>query len=99
MLWLPESPRHLIVTDRLEEGMAILRKLHFDGTNDEWIQTEFAEIKMTIDAERDTTVPGWLIMFQVPQWRKRLMLGTLVQVFTQVSKSGFNIPPKVSPSS
>ncbi|KAF7559959.1 hypothetical protein G7046_g4204 [Stylonectria norvegica] len=89
MLWLPESPRHLIATDRLDEGMKVLRKLHFDGTNDEWCQTEFNEIKMTIDAEKDATVSGWLIMFKVPQWRKRLALGTLVQVFTQFT--GINV--------
>lgn len=89
MLWLPESPRHLIATDRLEEGMRILRTLHFDGTNEDWIQAEFQEIKMTIDAEKAATAPGWLIMFRVPQWRKRLALGTFVQVFTQFT--GINV--------
>lgn len=86
MLWLPESPRHLIATDRLDEGLATLRKLHADGTNDEWIENEFREIKQTLDAERTLTAPGWLVMFKVPQWRHRLMLGTLVQVFTQVRR-------------
>lgn len=33
MFFLPESPRHLIATDRDEEGLRILRKLHYDGTN------------------------------------------------------------------
>ncbi|KAF4346013.1 hypothetical protein FBEOM_35 [Fusarium beomiforme] len=83
MLWLPETPRHLIATDQLEDGMKTLRKLHFDGSNEEWIKSEFNEIKLTIDAEKAATAPGWMIMFRVPQWRKRLMLGTLVQVFTQ----------------
>ncbi|OAQ60697.1 MFS sugar transporter [Pochonia chlamydosporia 170] len=89
MLWLPESPRHLIATDRLEDAMRILRKLHFDGSNNDWIQAEFAEIKMTIDTEKAVTAPGWLIMFRIPQWRRRLMLGTLVQVFTQFT--GINV--------
>lgn len=89
MMWLPESPRHLIATDRLEDAMSILRKLHFDGKNDDWIRAEFAEIKMTIDTEKATTAPGWLIMFKIPQWRRRLMLGTLVQVFTQFT--GINV--------
>lgn len=83
MLWLPETPRHLIATDRLDDGMRTLRKLHFDGSNDGWIKSEFNEIKLTLDAEKAATAPGWMIMFKVPQWRKRLMLGTLVQVFTQ----------------
>jgi MFS family permease len=83
MLWLPETPRHLIATDQQDAGMKTLRKLHFDGSNEEWIKAEFNEIKLTIDAEKAATAPGWLVMFKVPQWRKRLMLGTLVQVFTQ----------------
>jgi hypothetical protein len=83
MIWLPETPRHLIASDRLEEGMKILRKLHYDGHNDDWVKAEFQEIKMTIDAEKAATAPGWLVMFKVPQWRNRLALGTLVQVFTQ----------------
>lgn len=89
MFWLPETPRHLIAIDKLEEAEKILHKLHFDGTNEEWIKQEFKEIKMTINAEKAATAPGWLIMFKVPQWRKRLALGTLVQVFTQFT--GINV--------
>lgn len=89
MFWFPESPRHLIATDRLEEGKVVLHKLHHDGSNDAWIQNEFNEIKMTIDAEKSLTVPGWSIMFKVPQWRRRLLLATLVQVFTQFT--GINV--------
>lgn len=89
MLWFPESPRHLIATDRLDEAMDILMKLHGDGTNEDWVRTEFNEIKLTIDAEKEATAPGWAIMFKVPQWRHRLMLGTLVQVFTQFT--GINV--------
>lgn len=89
MFWFPESPRHLIATDRLEEGKAVLHKLHYDGSNEEWVHHEFNEIKTTIDAERSLTVPGWTIMFKVPQWRRRLILATLVQVFTQFT--GINV--------
>ncbi|OBS23730.1 hypothetical protein FPOA_04278 [Fusarium poae] len=69
MLWLPETPRHLIATD----------------------QSEFNEIKLTIDAEKAATAPGWMIMFKVPQWRKRLMLGTLVQLKLLTSVLGINV--------
>ncbi|KAH8879085.1 general substrate transporter [Thozetella sp. PMI_491] len=89
MIWLPESPRHLIATDRADEGLRILRKLHYNGSNDDWIATEFSEIKATIDAEKALTAPGWLIMFKIPQWRARLTQGILVQVFTQLS--GINV--------
>lgn len=85
LIWLPESPRYLIENDRDEEGMKILRKLHYNGSNDDWIQWEYNEIRATLSAEKAITAPGWAVMFKVPQWRKRLLLGTLVQVFTQLT--------------
>ena len=75
--------------DREEEAMRVLRKLHYDGTNEDWIRQEFHEIKTTIAAEKAITVPGWRVMFTVPQWRTRLMHGVAVQVFTQFT--GINV--------
>jgi len=83
IMFFPESPRHLMETDREDEALRVLRKLHFNGSNDEFILKEFHEIKTTIAAEKAITVPGWRIMFTVPQWRTRLMHGVAVQVFTQ----------------
>lgn len=73
LFWFPESPRHLIEKEKYEEAMRVLQKLHYDGTNGEWIENEFNEIKATIIAEMSVAVPGWLVMFKVPQWRTRLM--------------------------
>ncbi|KAF1850597.1 MFS sugar transporter-like protein [Cucurbitaria berberidis CBS 394.84] len=89
IMFFPESPRYLVETDRSDEAMRVLRKLHYDGSNDEWIESEFNEIKLTIDAEKAITAPGWRVMFTVPVWRKRLMHATLVQVFTQMT--GINV--------
>src|SRR3990170_1150391 len=72
LFWLPESPRHLIETDRSEEAMKVLKKLHFDGSNMEWVESQYMEMKLTIDAEKALTVPGWRIMFKVKTWRIRL---------------------------
>lgn len=33
MFFAPESPRHLIATDRDDEALRVLRKLHYDGHN------------------------------------------------------------------
>jgi MFS family permease len=85
LIWLPESPRYLIEKDRDDAGLKTLRKLHYTGSNDEWIQNEYNEIRATISAEKAITAPGWAVMFKVPQWRKRLLLGTLIQVFTQLT--------------
>jgi hypothetical protein len=89
LLFFPESPRYLVETDRDEEAMKVLRKLHYNGHNNEWITNEFNEIKATIVAEKAITAPGWKIMFTVPQWRIRLAHATLVQVFTQLT--GINV--------
>jgi len=89
LFWLPESPRWLIEQDRDDDGLKVIRRLHFDGHNDDWIHFEYNEIRATIAAEKAITVPGWRIMFTVPQWRNRLMHGTLVQVFTQLT--GINV--------
>ena len=59
--------------------------MHFDGTNADWIDHEYSEIRATICAEKAITSPGWRTMFTVPEWRTRLIHGTLVQVFTQFS--------------
>ena len=85
ILFFPESPIYLVETDRADEALRVLRKLHYDGSNDDWVQTEFNEIQLTIDAERIIAAPGWRVMFTVPQWRTRLMHATLVQFFGQMT--------------
>lgn len=82
-MFFPESPRHLMQTDREGQALKVLNKLHYNGSNEEFIQREFQEIKTTIAAEKAITVPGWRVMFTVPQWRTRLIHGVAVQVFTQ----------------
>jgi hypothetical protein len=85
MMFFPESPRYLVEHDRADDALLVLKKLHYDGTNDDWIETEFREIKLTIDAERAITAPGWRVMFTVPTWRTRLMHATLIQMFGQMT--------------
>jgi hypothetical protein len=65
-----------------------LRRLHYNGSNEERIEEEFTEIKTTIDRENQIIAPGWKPMFVVPEWRMRLIHGILVQVFTQMTGYG-----------
>ncbi|KAJ5723324.1 hypothetical protein N7488_001359 [Penicillium malachiteum] len=51
MIFVPESPRHLIEKKEYTEAMRVLRKLHYDGTNDDWIQTEYRSICRTIELD------------------------------------------------
>ncbi|KAF2684148.1 general substrate transporter [Lentithecium fluviatile CBS 122367] len=89
ILFFPESPRYLVEVDRADEGLKVLRRLHFNGSNEDDIQAQYHEIKTTIEAEKAITAPGWLIMFKVKTWRTRLMHATLIQVFTQMT--GINV--------
>ncbi|KAL9094731.1 MAG: hypothetical protein Q9165_003001 [Trypethelium subeluteriae] len=89
LIWMPESPRYLIEIGKEEEAMQVFRRLHRDGSNEEWIQSEFLEIKTTITEEKAISVVGWLPMFKIQIWRTRLIHGTLVQVFTQLT--GVNV--------
>jgi MFS family permease len=85
ILFFPESPRYLMEKDKPEEALRVLKKLHYNGSNDDFIQSEFHEIKLTIEAEKAITAPGWSIMFTVKTWRNRLMQATLMQFFTQMT--------------
>ena len=85
MLFFPESPRYLVETDCSDEALRVLKKLHYNGSNDDWIESEFNEIKLTIDAERAITAPGWKVMFTVKPWRTRLMHAMLIQLFGQMT--------------
>ncbi|KAI5286419.1 hypothetical protein KEM54_006802 [Ascosphaera aggregata] len=89
MPFFPESPRHLISKDKLDQGLRVLRRLHYNGVNESWINEEFMEIKNTISAEKEIQVPRWSAMFTVPQWRKRLAIATSLQMFTQ--STGTNV--------
>lgn len=73
MMFVPESPRHLIEKQQYDEAWRVLQKLHFDGSNDAWIYREYTEIRTTIEAEKALGTPGWGAMFTVPQWRTRLL--------------------------
>ncbi|KAJ5728434.1 hypothetical protein N7493_004764 [Penicillium malachiteum] len=89
MIFVPESPRHLIEKNEFTEAMRVLRKLHYDGSNDDWIETEYRSICRTIEVEKSISTPGWIAMFTVPKWRTRMLHGLAVQVFTQMT--GINV--------
>ncbi|KAI5306410.1 hypothetical protein KEM56_001041 [Ascosphaera pollenicola] len=89
MWFFPESPRHLCAVGKYDEGLAVLRKLHFDGTNDAWINEEFMDIQTAVENEKEVSVPGVSAMFIVPQWRKRFLIACAIQVFTQTT--GINV--------
>ncbi|KAJ5748818.1 uncharacterized protein N7511_010514 [Penicillium nucicola] len=89
MLFLPESPRYLIEMERYTEARRILHRLHFDGSNDAYLEAEYSGICTAIETEKGFKATGWMAMFTVSQWRTRLFHGVAVQVFTQMT--GINV--------
>ncbi|KAF5874827.1 putative hexose carrier protein [Botrytis fragariae] len=57
--FLQESPRWLMEKDRQDEAREALYKLHSDGSNDEYLELEFSEIRDTIIAEKTVAVKSW----------------------------------------
>jgi hypothetical protein len=89
-IWfLVESPRWLIEKDKLEEAQGVLRKLHFNGSNDEFLDLEFREIRDAIVADKELAIPSWQGLLAKSSWRRRLLLGCGVQAFGQFS--GVNV--------
>lgn len=73
MVFVPESPRFLVEKGRYAEAMRVLRKLHYDGSNGDWIDAEFNEICQANESGKLVAVPSWVSMFTVAKWRTRML--------------------------
>ncbi|KAB8290821.1 hypothetical protein EYC80_008458 [Monilinia laxa] len=87
--FLQESPRWLMEKDRHDEAKEALYKLHGTGSNDEYLELEFAEIRDTIVAEKSVAVKSWSGLLAKKSWRHRLVLGCGIQAWGQLS--GINV--------
>lgn len=83
---LPESPRWLISKDRHEQALAVLVKYHGEGDpNSEFVKAEMAEMKSTIAIEMEYSKNSWLDMVRTAGMRRRVVIGGLLGLFTQLS--------------
>ncbi|KAJ3575451.1 hypothetical protein NPX13_g4032 [Xylaria arbuscula] len=84
--FIPESPRYLISKDRHEEAFKIIVKYHAEGDeNSEFAKAEMAEIKTTIAIELEHSKKSWLDLVSTAGNRRRLLIGSLVGIMTQLS--------------
>ncbi|KAJ9151594.1 General substrate transporter [Coniochaeta hoffmannii] len=86
VFFLPESPRFLISKDKHDEAYAILVKYHAEGDPDsEFVKAEMAEIKETLALEAENSKKSWMDMVRTAGMRRRVLIGSLLGVFTQLS--------------
>ncbi|CZR65514.1 probable major myo-inositol transporter iolT [Phialocephala subalpina] len=89
IFFIEESPRWLMEKDRFDEARTVLEKLHGNGSNQEFLDLEFQEIRDVIVAEKTLAIKSWKGLVRRPSWRKRLLLGCGIQAFGQLS--GVNV--------
>ncbi|KAI1389668.1 general substrate transporter [Hypoxylon trugodes] len=86
VFFLPESPRFLISKERYEEAFKVLVTYHAEGDeNSEFAKAEMAEIKTTIAIELEHSKRSWMDMINTPGNRKRVIIGSLLGVMSQLS--------------
>ncbi|KAH6627236.1 general substrate transporter [Chaetomium sp. MPI-SDFR-AT-0129] len=86
VFFLPESPRFLISKDKIEEAEQVLIQYHAEGdANSEFVKAEIVEIKTTLEMELENSKRSWLDLIRTAGARRRLLIGSLLGLFTQLS--------------
>jgi len=85
---MPESPRWLMDKDRHDEALQVFTHYHGEGNvDDEFVQLEYAEVKATIELEKQMGKSGWLDFLRTPGNRKRIGIIAAIGFFSQVCSS------------
>ncbi|KAB2111700.1 hypothetical protein AG0111_0g357 [Alternaria gaisen] len=86
---LPESPRWLVSKNKHSAAKKILTKYHGNGAETDFVNWEYNEISLTLEAEKAASASsGWYELVRTPGNRKRCLLIILTAIFSQCSGNG-----------
>lgn len=86
---VPYSPRWLLMQNRPEDARASLRRLHYDGSNDEWLAADFREMSDQIAIDNSQPKARLPDLWQTRPVLKRTLLAVGIQAMTQMT--GINV--------
>lgn len=82
--FVPESPRYLLLQNRVEEARQVVMKLHAtkDDPQQEFARSEFYQMHKQTEADREMDT-SWKTIWERPSYRKRMLLGVGFAFFGQ----------------
>ncbi|KAH7030730.1 general substrate transporter [Microdochium trichocladiopsis] len=89
VFFMPESPRWLMDKDRHEDALRVFSHYHGEGdVDDTFVQLEYAEVKATIELEKQMGKSNWLDFLKTKGNRKRIGIITAIGFFSLWSGNG-----------
>lgn len=88
--FLPESPRWLVERGTHDDALKVVQRLHFNGSNSDFVQAEFQEIVEQIKKNKtEASKQGYAQVFRRKAWRRRLILGS--GIWLMMNFTGINV--------